>query len=52
MATHRIYYIDDDDGYADVVLTDPAKYIEHISNSGIEAIILDLKSKTFNQINF
>jgi hypothetical protein len=44
MATHRIYYIDEDDGYSDVVLTDPAKYIEHISESGIEAIILDLKS--------
>ena len=44
MTTHRIYYIDEDDGHSDVVLTDPAKYIEHISESGIEAIILDLKS--------
>ena len=50
MPTHRIYYIDEDDGYSDVVLTDPTKYIEHISNSGIEAIILDLKSKDKNII--
>ena len=50
MTTHRIYYIDEDDGHSDVVLTDPAKYIEHISESGIEAIILDLKSKDKNII--
>ena len=44
MTTHRIFYIDEEDGYVDVVLTDPKKYIEEISNSGIEAVILDLKA--------
>ena len=44
MSTHRIYYIDEDTGHADVILTDPKKYIEHISNSGIEAVIMDLEA--------
>ena len=50
MPTHRIYYIDEDDGYADVVLTDPAKYIEQISNSGIEAVIMDLEADEESKI--
>ena len=50
MATHRIYYIDEDDGYADVVLTDPAKYIEQISSSGIEAVIMDLEADEESKI--
>ena len=50
MATHRIYYTDEDDGYADVVLTDPAKYIEQISSSGIEAVIMDLEADEESKI--
>ena len=50
MPTHRIYYIDEDDGYADVVLTDPKKYIEQISNSGIEAVIMDLEADEESKI--
>ena len=50
MATHRIYYIDEDDGYADVVLTDPAKYIEQLNDSGIEAIIMDLNADDESRI--
>jgi len=50
MPTHRIYYIDEDDGYVDVVLTDPAKYIEQISGSGIEAVIMDLEADEESKI--
>ena len=50
MATHRIFYIDEDEGYADVRLTDPAKYIEQLNGSGIEAIIMDLKADEESKI--
>jgi spermidine synthase len=50
MATHRIYYIDEDDGYVDAILTDPKKYIEQISKSGIEAVIMDLEADEESKI--